>query len=69
MPEKVEEDSINKEVPNEDNKQPELDTVDISIEKRSMPFFRYIPSRIIMQRLIIRATMLPSSFEQFEAHH
>ena len=30
------------------------------------PFFRYIPSRALMQRLVRRTTQLPESFETFE---
>ena len=33
--------------------------------KSSIPYFRYIPSREIMQRMILKATMLPSSFVTF----
>ena len=33
--------------------------------KSSIPYFRYIPSREIMQRIILKATLLPSSFVNF----
>ena len=32
---------------------------------RVIPAFRCIPSRIIMQRIIMRATLLPAAFEDF----
>ena len=38
----------------------------IGKESRHLPMFRYIPSRIIMQRIIMRATKLPDEFEDFE---
>ena len=38
----------------------------ISLKKRSIPLFRYIPSRLIMQRIIMRATLLPEYFTEFE---
>ena len=33
---------------------------------RNIPMFRYIPSREIMQRIIMRATLLPDNFTEFE---
>lgn len=33
---------------------------------RQIPLFRYIPSRLIMQRMIMRATQLPHDFVDFE---
>ena len=34
--------------------------------ERHIPMFRYIPSREIMQRIIMRATLLPDNFTEFE---
>ena len=34
--------------------------------RRSIPMFRYIPSRIIMQRIIMRATLLGDDFLKFD---
>ena len=34
-------------------------------EKREFPLFRYIPSREVMQRIIMRATLLPKDFQGF----
>lgn len=34
--------------------------------KGSFPIFRYVPSRVTMQRIILRATTLPKDFEGFE---
>ena len=31
--------------------------------RRRIPVFRYIPSRYIMQRLIVKATLLPKDFK------
>ena len=37
-------------------------------DKRA-PVFRYIPTRYLMQRLILKATLLPYDFEKFEEHY
>ena len=34
--------------------------------RRNIPFYRYIPSRAIMQRLVMRAAALPANFEKFD---
>ena len=35
-------------------------------QERFIPMFRYIPSRIVMQRIIMRATLLPANFVKFK---
>ena len=38
----------------------------VTMKIRTIPLFRYIPSRLIMQRIIMRATLLPDYFTEFE---
>ena len=42
---------------------------DNTSRKRSIPLFRYIPSKQIMKRIIMRATKLPSKFTEFSSYY